>query len=403
MRVALITETFPPEINGVAMTLSRLVDGLTERGHSVEVIRPRQNKTDLSTVNGRLEHFTLPGIPLPKYDGLKFGLPAKRKLIERWRYRRPDIVHIATEGPLGYSALRAAQKLNIPIASSFHTNFQQYGKHYGYGFLHRYVMKYLRYFHNQTAATMTPSNDMLKLLVDEGYSNVSILARGVDTDLYSPDRRSVELRRSWGLADNDIALIYVGRVAEEKNIPLIIKTWQHIKQTCYDTKLIVVGDGPALSPLQSKYPGIIFTGAKRGEELATHYASGDIFLFASETETFGNVVTEALASGLAVVTYNYAAADMHMTHDVNGFTPTFADPNHFIRCVNELINDPVRVARFRIAARESSLKISWNTVADEFISRLRAIIESEPTNPVSTGNNTTSSSTASRNNIQTAQ
>ena len=123
MRIALVTETYPPEVNGVAMTLQRLCYGLADRKHMIQVIRPRQKQWDVQRIENGIEELPLPGLPLPGYDGLHFGLPAIGTLVENWRSRRPDVVHVATEGPLGWSGIRAAKRLGIPLASSFHTNF----------------------------------------------------------------------------------------------------------------------------------------------------------------------------------------------------------------------------------------------------------------------------------------
>ena len=148
LHVALISETFPPEINGVANTLGRLVDGLRNRGHRVQLIRPRQDTDQQSTADADL--LLTRGWPLPGYPGLQWGQSSLHKLLRRWQRQRPDVLYIATEGPLGFSALRAARRLAIPVVSGFHTNFQQYTGHYGFGLLTRAMTNYLRWFHNRT-------------------------------------------------------------------------------------------------------------------------------------------------------------------------------------------------------------------------------------------------------------
>jgi glycosyltransferase involved in cell wall biosynthesis len=160
LKITLVTETFPPEINGVAMTLGHLVEGLAQRGHAVTVARPRQSKADQPRADGLFRETLFPGLPIPGYTMLRLGLPARGKFLRRWREDRPDMVHIATEGPLGYTALLAARKLGIPISSSFHTNFHSYSRHYGFAFLTRPALGYLRYFHNRTLVTLSPTAEL---------------------------------------------------------------------------------------------------------------------------------------------------------------------------------------------------------------------------------------------------
>ncbi|QDU33839.1 GDP-mannose-dependent alpha-mannosyltransferase [Poriferisphaera corsica] len=377
MRAAIITETFPPEINGVALTVSKIVEGLLDRHHEIEIIRPKQHKGDIPSVSGHLEQVTVPGLPLPKYNGLKFGLPARRKLLNRWRYRRPDIVHIATEGPLGLTALWAAKRLEIPISSTFHTNFQTYTKHYGYAFLHQAAIKYLRYFHNATQATIVPSYDMRNILAKEHFLNLHVVGRGVDTNLFNPEQRNDHLRKSWGAADNEIVFICVSRIAEEKNIPVVIQTFQQISQVNLNAKLVLVGDGPARKTLQKRYPNVIFVGMKRDQELAQHYASADVFLFASNTETFGNVITEALASGLAVVAYNYAATSMHITHNHNGLAPELDNTEQFTSESFRLASNPELIQTLRQNAAKYALQLSWSSIVNQIENIFNSVIATE--------------------------
>ncbi|QQE11861.1 glycosyltransferase family 1 protein [Planctomycetota bacterium] len=387
MRMALVTETYPPEVNGVAMTLEKLVSGMLDRQHEIEIVRPRQHENDQPSVYGHLEHVTMAGFPLPKYEGLRFGLPAKKKLLNRWRYRRPDIVHIATEGPLGLTALWAAKKLKIPISSSFHTNFQSYTSHYGFGFLKQIAFKYLRYMHNSTQATIVPSNDVYKLLQNVGFENLHVIGRGVDTKLFNMSKRKSSLRKEWRVSDDEIVCICVSRIAEEKNIPLVIEAYSKIKESQVGVKLVLVGDGPLLSILKDKHKDVIFTGMQCGEDLAAHYASGDIFLFASITETFGNVVTEAMASGLAVVAYDYAAPEMHITNNTNGITAELNNSDAFIDASIALAGDVAKVQQLRVNASEYAKKLSWHAAIDQFEKVFKSVIASEKTTNLSAKTN----------------
>ncbi len=378
MHLALITETFPPEVNGVAMTLGRLAAGVALQAHRVEVVRPRQSRDDRRRTVDGIEHVTVQGLPIPRYPELKFGLPARGLLVRRWRRNRPDVVHIATEGPLGLTALWAAQRLGIPLSSSFHTNFHEYGKHYSIGFLGSIGLAYMRSIHNRCAVTMVPSDDVREALTAQGFERVTVLARGVDTDLFDPAKRSDELRRTWGVGPDDLLVTYVGRVAGEKNIPLTIKAFEAIKQRAPQAKLLIVGDGPVRAKLEAQHPEYIFAGMQRGEDLAVHYASGDLFLFPSITETFGNVITEAMASGLAVVAFDYAAARMHIVHDENGVKAPFDDSDAFIDAAVALGGDRPRIERLRAAARQTTLGLTWDAIIHGFLDTLQQIAAGRP-------------------------
>lgn len=374
MKVAIITETYPPEINGVAMTLSRLVNGLSDRNIAVQVIRPRQSKNDHSKTVGNIHNEVVRGFPLPGYDSLHFGLPANRQLKKLWSQKKPDIVYIATEGPLGLFARRLAAKLGITTCSGFHTNFQMYMEHYKLGVFGKWVLAYLRSFHNNTAATFVPSLDILKDLEELGFKNVKILGRGVDTDLFSPVKRSEELRQSWEAKQDTPVFAYVGRVAAEKNIELSIQTFLKIQSQIPQAKMVVVGDGPALPSLQEKYPWIHFSGMQTGEDLAVHYASTDVFLFASTSETFGNVVTEAMASGVIVQAFDYAAPQKYICDGQNGYLVPLSNPQDYLQKSEQLLADQNDWPSIRRAARETAKQVSWEKVLSKFIEDLNALL-----------------------------
>ena len=223
LRIALVTETYPPEINGVAMTLGRQVADLQQRGHQIQLIRPRQNAADSPIHNAQLEEVLKIGVPIPRYAGLKMGLPAKSALVRLWQIKRPDLVHIATEGPLGWSALSAAQKLRLPVSTDFHTNFHSYSKHYGAGWLRRPILAYLRKFHNKAAVTLVPTESLRLELQAHGYRNVEVVSRGVDTVLFNPSKRDMALRESWAAQPDTQVVVYVGRVAPEKTCHWCLK------------------------------------------------------------------------------------------------------------------------------------------------------------------------------------
>lgn len=385
LHIALVSETFPPEINGVANTLGRLCAGLREQGHTLQLVRPRQ-----STDQGRHsddELLLTRGWPLVGYPGLQWGQSSLHKLLRRWKRRRPDVLYIATEGPLGLSALRAARRLDIPVVSGFHTNFQQYSSHYGLGLLTRLVTNYLRWFHNRTRLTLVPSASQCIELERRGFERIALLARGVDGQLFHPSRRSAALREQWGLGEDDIAVIHVGRLAAEKNLGLLDRCFRALRQRYPQRrlKLILVGDGPQRAALQQAMPDALFCGLQRGEPLAEHYASGDLFLFPSLSETFGNVVLEALASGLGVVAYDQAAAAQHIRHGHNGALAVPGDEEGFIDAARWLLEDDETLRRVRLNARQHANRQGWAAIVRQFEQHLHSARAAPAEMPVTGG------------------
>jgi glycosyltransferase involved in cell wall biosynthesis len=366
LHVTLITETFSPEINGVANTLGRLCDGLRLRGHRVELIRPRQSaETGFVAADDLM---LCRGWPIPGYPGLQWGQSSMHKLLRRWQRQRPDVLYIATEGPLGLSAMRAARRLGIAVISGFHTNFQQYTRPYGMGFITRLLTHYLRWFHNRSRVTLVPSVSQKMELERRGFERIELLARGVDSQLFHPARRSQSLRESWGLTADDIVVLHVGRLAQEKNLGLLKSSFEALQTTHPERclKLVIVGDGPQRALLEQQMPEAIFCGTQRGEALATHYASGDLFIFPSLTETFGNVVLEALASGLAVVAYDEAAAAQHIRHGHNGALAMPGDEEAFIDAACWMLDNSETLRTVRLNARRHASRQGWGAVIDMF-------------------------------------
>ena len=236
LRIGVVTETYPPEINGVAFTVARWVEGLRRRSHVVQLVRTRQGDQDAPASGDCPETLRLPGFRIPGYPQLQGGWPARRAVLAQWRRARPDLVHIVTEGPLGYSALRAARRLGIPVSTSFHTNFQKYSRHYRIGWLAAPIMAYLRHFHNQGVQTLVPTGELAEHLQSLGFRRTQVLARGVDTTLFSPHRRDPALRERWGVAPRSLAVLYVGRLAAEKNLELAIAAFQSIRRVRPDAR-----------------------------------------------------------------------------------------------------------------------------------------------------------------------
>ena len=362
LHVAVVTETFPPELNGVSLTVERAVDFLRARGHIVEVVRPRQ-PTDCNEQNA---DYILPGLALPLYPGVRFGLPAATRLRLKWSRTRPDVVHVATEGPLGWSAVQAARALGIPVTSDYRTHFPRYSNHYGVGWLAKPIDAYLRLFHNRANMTFVSTAALQNELGARGYENIAHVGRGIDTQLFNPARRSAALRAEWGLHGEALAVIHVGRLAPEKNLQAAVRAYRRIRAVRPDARMIWVGDGPHRRRLELENPGHIFVGVKRGADLAACYASADIFLFPSLTETFGNVMLEALASGVGVVAFREGAAAQHARDGVNARVVAVDDEDAFVAAAEELARSGDTLEQLRANAPQAVAGLTWPAVLREF-------------------------------------
>jgi glycosyltransferase involved in cell wall biosynthesis len=366
MRYTLVTETWPPEVNGVALTVQGLALGLCARGHAVEVVRPRQSSEQqlAATGEGTLATLLVRGAALPRYPGLRFGLPAARALLRHWTQSPPDAVYIATEGPLGWSAMRAARHLGIPVASGFHTRFDHYMRDYGMPWLEGTAMAWMRRFHNRADATLVPTTELQRFLQASDFQRVVRLARAVDTVQLSPELRDERLRATWGAGPDTLVAIHVGRVAPEKNLELAVQSFRAIRQRQPDARFVWVGDGPAREALARANPDFVFCGVQRGTDLARHFASGDLFLFPSRSETFGNVTLEAMASGVATVAFDSGAAREHLADGVHGALA--GTEAQFLAAAVRLGGDGATRHAMGHAARAATLRLRPDQVAADF-------------------------------------
>jgi len=362
LRIAVVTETYPPEVNGVSITTARLVEGLLARGHRIQLIRPRQREGDASDDTPLLHEVLLRGLPIPRYPHLRMGMPAGRELIGRWSVQRPDLVHIVTEGPLGWSALRAARRLRLPVCSDFRTNFHAYSRHYGVGWLHRPIVSYLRRFHNRTLCTMVPTEPLARELAGHGFRRLQVVARGVDTRRFDPARRSDALRAAWGCTGGTRVVLHVGRLAPEKNLATLADAYEAMRTAHADLRLLLVGDGPSARELRARCPEAIFAGMRHGDDLAAHYASADAFVFPSLTETYGNVVPEAMASGLPVLAYDCAAASRLIVHGHNGLLAPAGDARAFRTLALRLAGEPGAGRALGAQARATAGTLDWDRI-----------------------------------------
>jgi glycosyltransferase involved in cell wall biosynthesis len=299
MRVAIIPENFLPKLDGVTRTLAMLLEHLHAGGHQVLLLGPESGMDEYAGA----EVVGTAGVPFPFYPELKWNF-FRPLFVRRLKEFNPDVVHLVDPVILGAAGLLAARLLNQPLVSSYHTNLATYCGQFGFSLLTEPMRQYNRFIHNQCALTYCPSPSTASMLRSQGFEHLRIWPRGVDTTLFRPERRSAELRASWlrerKQPENKVVLLYVGRVSWEKNLWLLVRAYRDMdRESCH---LAIVGDGPALAEIQQDLVGlpVTFAGYLRGEALAAAYASADIFAFPSRTETFGQVVLEAMASGLPV-------------------------------------------------------------------------------------------------------
>ncbi len=342
LKIAIVTETWPPELNGVALSLVQICKGLQRLGHKILLIRPDQKQkcVDFSPNKECL----VTGQVIPKYTQMQFGWPQYRKVSKALDEFKPDIVHVVTEGPLGLAVLQSAKSRNIPISSGFHSAFQDFSRFYDLAFLVKPIQHYLKWFHNNTQLTCVPSQDTAQAILDFGVTcPIEVIKTGVDVEKFSPVFRSTLQRRKWGACENTTVMLYVGRISPEKEIQLLIDTYLDMRrEPDRKLKLVIVGDGPDRARLEKycRTTGVIFTGSLSGTVLAETFASADVFVFASQTETFGNVILEAMASALPVVAYDYAAAKLHLDVNTAWLSP-LGQKQQFIRNMKQLPNNKI--------------------------------------------------------------
>jgi len=375
LRIAVVTETWPPEVNGVAVTLSKLIHHLGQRQHTIQVIRPRQDKHDAGVENAGWSELLLRGLPIPRYPQLKLGLPSKKALIKAWSTRRPDLVHIATEGPLSWSALQAAQILRLPVTSDFRTNFHSYCQHYGVGWLSKPIVAYLRKFHNRTAFTMVPTLAMKHQLETMGFKNLKVVARGVDTQLFHHNKRSLAMRESWGVTPDTMVLLSTSRLAAEKNLNLTIQAYQTLLAQGRKVKMVFAGDGPMRALTEAKCPDAVFVGMCTHEQLATLYASADLLLFPSLTETFGNVTLESLSCGTPVLAFDCAAAGEFIQDRKNGWLVPSDEPHTYLQRALEITQSSATLEQAREFTRPSVAHLGWDEIAGQVETIFQRAIE----------------------------
>lgn len=360
MRITLATETFFPQVNGVSRTLGELVRVLEQAGDEIQVVHPDY---DAPRRGGR--DVAVKSLNLPFYRELHLPMPPFGRVGKAIDEFRPDLIHVATEATLGLSVLAHARRRRIPAVSSFHTNFDQYARHYHVGWIRGIVCAYLREFHNRTLETYVPSRATIGELESLGFKRLRLWPRGVDSELFRPERpgRS-RLREALGIEPDRLVVGHVGRIAAEKNVGYLSLALARTARERPEVRLLIVGDGPERPTLEKRLGGsAIFVGYRSGEDLADHYAACDLFAFASKTETFGNVVLEALSTGLPVVAVRAGGpADVVRQNETGMLVEPGDPPERFADRLIELIDDAERRRRLADRARSFALSQTWDSV-----------------------------------------
>ena len=299
MKIAIFTDTYLPQINGVARTYQRLISYLTNQGIEIKLFAPAGVTGNDSETGHNVTRFMSCDFLL--YPECQISFPNNLKVQSILDNFKPDLIHIATPFPLGLTGLNYANSHAVPKVGVFHTNFPKYLEYYNVPWLKKIAWGFLRWFHRQMDRNYCPSADTIKLLSRHGIGNLDIWRRGVDQSLFNPGWRSLEFRRRHKLDDKTV-LLYVGRLAPEKDIDVLFKAFEVANRSCSELHLLVAGDGPMRQELQLRAPSnVTFLGYQSGEELSRVNASADIFVCPSVTETFGNVVLEAMASSVPVI------------------------------------------------------------------------------------------------------
>ncbi len=379
LRLALFTGNYNYIKDGVALTLNRLVGFLERRGIPVLVIAPTGPKPAFEATG---ELISVPSLPIPFRSEYRISLGLSRKARRRLEAFRPTLFHIAVPDILGYRALKLAGTWKVPVVASFHTRYDTYLKFYGLDLLESLGRKYFRYFYNRCAQVYPPSESMADIIRTEGLAqNVRVWSRGVDAEHFSPAKRSLEWRRSLGVADDEVIVAFVGRLVKEKNTGILVRVFETLARQGTPFRAMIVGDGPEEARMKAALPHGIFTGFLHGDELARAYASADVFLFPSESETFGNVTLEAMASGLPAVCANASGSRSLVVDGVTGYLVDPTSEADYVAKVGGLVRDGELRARMGMEARARAQGFSWDHILDGLLENYYEVIRNNAASP----------------------
>ncbi len=370
MRIAIFAESFLPKIDGVAMTACHLLEHLARRGHESLVFAP----AGAPAFYAGAPVVGLSGFSFPLYPELRLASPFVN-LEPQLTAFRPDLVHLVNPASLGLTGLWHARKLKVPVVASYHTDIPGYAEHYyGLGALRDPLWAYLRWIHNQADLNFCPSRFTQMQLQERGFERVKVWTHGVDTVHFSPQRYS----RAWRarLSGGDIhapLLLYVGRLAAEKRVEWLYPLIEALP----GVRLAIVGDGPLRSALEDLFADTptVFTGYLRGDDLAHAYASADLFVFPSASETFGNVILEAMASGVPVIAPRAGGPVDHVRDGYTGFLFDPDDLAEMVALAKWLAWNPEHTRRLGENARAYAQSQSWEEILDGLLAEYKSVIQ----------------------------
>lgn len=370
MKVALFADTYLPQINGVTNTITKLLEYYEKKEIEYRLFVPKY-ETDVNMYN--VERFY--SIKFFLYPDARVTFPNFWRINAALAEFKPDLVHNITEFNMGATGMGYGKSHDVPTISNYTTNFSQYVDYYKLYFLKIPVWNWMKWFHTQNDLTLCPSQSAQRLLRNHGITNTCIFGRGIDFKNFHPMHRNENLRKNLGFADKT-AFLYVGRVAVEKDLDVLCRSCHTIHQKFGGSAaLVITGDGPYLEKCRQMFPAeTVFTGFKKGKELAEIYASCDIFICPSSTETFGNVVLEAMASGLPVIGADAGGVGELILHGVNGLKFKKKDAKELADCMERLLSDLDLKNSLKIAGLESAQNKSWDTIFDGLIEVYRDIL-----------------------------
>ena len=374
MKIAIFTDTFYPDINGVARTLKRFTDYLDHQNIEFKVFAPETTTNEYISEN--IHRFK--SLSFFLYPECRLALPNVLHIKAELQSFSPDIIHVATPFNLGLCGVYYAKKLNIPLVGSYHTDFDQYLQYYDLQFLSKWVWKYMAWFHAPFQKIFVPSLDTLNGLKSRNFKNLDIWARGVDCRLFHPNYDKSSIRQKYGITKKYV-LSFVGRLAPEKDVSTLLSIAKALPpEMSEDIQWLWVGDGPLREELEADAPeNVQFTGYLNGQDLAEIYSVSDLFVFPSRTETFGNVVLEALASGTPVIGANSGGVKNVIQSDVTGKLCEPGNVDEFITAIMELLSHDSLRWQMSMEGRKYAMSQRWDLILDRLLSSYREVIQKE--------------------------
>jgi len=373
MRLAIFTDTFIPQINGVSYSLIKFADHLKQSDIPYLIFAPDYQGKRAESDNG-FNVCSLAGYSLPIYPECRISRPQFAFVRNKLTDFAPDLIHLATPFTVGLSGLKAAKKMDLPRVAAYHTDFPEYLDYYKLGLLKGLAWRYFRWFHNQCLVNFCPSLEFQASLAGKGINNVRLWRNGVDCERFYPDLASDDLRHRYVEAGK-FAFLYVGRLAPEKNLDILLEAFRQVRETYPKAHLVITGNGPSYNALTRQKPlGVSFTGYLTGNDLAAMYASCDAFVFPSITETSGMVILEAFASGLPAVAAYAGGVKEHVIDHHNGLTCRPLDAGDLAAKMIELLTDPALRNELAHNARRTAEKMSWRNIFKHILPQLQSLI-----------------------------